>query len=164
MIYQVEFPLDLVRLSLDERISVKCRGDRELKGKLHAYDEHLNMVLGEVEEIVTTVEVDEETQEEIVKVGMHTHKWCTPQRMPSQLGVVMCLEIDSSPHQSVCDRQRLLRSGARRVRRSHPLFISIAYIPDSIWFHQYQHYYSPFLSTSPLISSMYITADAKAED
>ena len=28
-------PLDLVRLSIDERIYVKCRGDRELRGKLH---------------------------------------------------------------------------------------------------------------------------------
>ncbi len=31
----VERPLDLIRLSLDERILVKCRGDRELRGKLH---------------------------------------------------------------------------------------------------------------------------------
>lgn len=31
----VEEPLDLVRLSLDERIYVKLRGDRELRGILH---------------------------------------------------------------------------------------------------------------------------------
>lgn len=31
----VEEPLDLVRLSLDERIYVKLRGDRELRGVLH---------------------------------------------------------------------------------------------------------------------------------
>ena len=31
----VEEPLDLVRLSLDERVYVKMRNDRELKGKLH---------------------------------------------------------------------------------------------------------------------------------
>ena len=31
----VEEPLDLVRLSLDEVILVKCRGGRELRGKLH---------------------------------------------------------------------------------------------------------------------------------
>jgi U6 snRNA-associated Sm-like protein LSm3 len=30
-------PLDLVRLSLDERIYVKMRGDRELKGRLNVY-------------------------------------------------------------------------------------------------------------------------------
>ena len=34
-----------------------------------AYDQHLNMVLGDVEETVTSVEIDEETFEEIIKVG-----------------------------------------------------------------------------------------------
>lgn len=31
----VKEPLDLIRLSLDERIYVKLRHDRELRGKLH---------------------------------------------------------------------------------------------------------------------------------
>lgn len=31
----VEEPLDLVRLSLDERLYVKMRNDRELTGRLH---------------------------------------------------------------------------------------------------------------------------------
>lgn len=53
----VEEPLDLIRLSLDERLYVKMRNERELRGRLHAYDQHLNMVLGEVEETVTSVEV-----------------------------------------------------------------------------------------------------------
>uniref|UniRef100_A0A4W3K760 U6 snRNA-associated Sm-like protein LSm3 n=2 Tax=Callorhinchus milii TaxID=7868 RepID=A0A4W3K760_CALMI len=65
----VEEPLDLIRLSLDERIYVKMRNDRELRGRLHAYDQHLNMILGDVEETVTTVEIDEETYEEIYKVS-----------------------------------------------------------------------------------------------
>ncbi|KAK1310600.1 hypothetical protein QJS10_CPA08g00201 [Acorus calamus] len=84
----VKEPLDLIRLSLDERIYVKLRSDRELRGKLHlqslmespklkldhfmililaAYDQHLNMILGDVEEIITTVEIDDETYEEIVR-------------------------------------------------------------------------------------------------
>eukprot|EP01039_Chlorochromonas_danica_P006062 gene6062-6676_t len=63
----IDTPLDLIRLSIDERIYVKCKGDRELRGKLHAFDQHLNMVLGEVEETVYTREVDEETEEELVK-------------------------------------------------------------------------------------------------
>ena len=46
----LERPLDLIRLSLDERIVVKCRGERTLSGRLHAFDEHLNLVLGDVEE------------------------------------------------------------------------------------------------------------------
>uniref|UniRef100_A0A6S8QQF7 Sm domain-containing protein n=1 Tax=Ditylum brightwellii TaxID=49249 RepID=A0A6S8QQF7_9STRA len=37
-----------------------------------AYDQHLNMVLGDVEETVTTHEVDEETDEEIVKKATRT--------------------------------------------------------------------------------------------
>ncbi|KAB7500253.1 U6 snRNA-associated Sm-like protein LSm3 [Armadillidium nasatum] len=52
----VEEPLDLIRLSLDERIYVKMRNERELRGRLHAYDQHLNMVLGDVEETVTSIE------------------------------------------------------------------------------------------------------------
>mmetsp|Transcript_131393 Transcript_131393/g.262170 ORF Transcript_131393/g.262170 Transcript_131393/m.262170 type:complete len:95 (-) Transcript_131393:89-373(-) len=54
--HAVEEPLDLIRLSLDERVFVKCRGDRELRGRLHAYDQHMNMVLSEAEEIATTRE------------------------------------------------------------------------------------------------------------
>ncbi|EPX74026.1 U6 snRNP-associated protein Lsm3 [Schizosaccharomyces octosporus yFS286] len=52
-------PLDLVRLSLDENVYVKLRGDRELNGRLHAYDEHLNMVLGDAEEIITIIDEEE---------------------------------------------------------------------------------------------------------
>lgn len=36
-----------------------------------AYDQHLNMILGDVEETVTTVEIDEETYEELYKVPHH---------------------------------------------------------------------------------------------
>ena len=32
-----------------------------------AYDQHLNLILGEVEETVTTTEIDDETDEEIIK-------------------------------------------------------------------------------------------------
>ncbi|KAJ3128407.1 Sm-like protein lsm3b [Nowakowskiella sp. JEL0407] len=64
----VSQPLDLVRLSLDERIYVKMRGDRELTGRLHAFDQHMNLVLGEVEELITVVEFNEATQEESVRV------------------------------------------------------------------------------------------------
>ncbi|KAJ1983807.1 U4/U6-U5 snRNP complex subunit lsm3 [Dimargaris verticillata] len=65
-ITSVEEPLDLVRLCLDEHIYVKLRGDREVRGRLHAFDQHLNLVLGDVEETITTVELDPETKEESV--------------------------------------------------------------------------------------------------
>jgi len=77
----VSEPLDLVRLSLDEVVFVKLRGDRELKGRLHvslqhnqvvlqltnhqAYDSHCNLVLGEVEETIYTIEEDEDGQESV---------------------------------------------------------------------------------------------------
>ena len=57
----IETPLDLIRLAIDEKVVVKCRGERELRGRLHAFDQHLNMVLGDVEETVTSREIDEET-------------------------------------------------------------------------------------------------------
>lgn len=63
----IETPLDLIRLAIDEKIVVKCRGERELRGRLHAFDQHLNMVLGDVEETVTSREIDEETEEEMVR-------------------------------------------------------------------------------------------------
>ena len=82
----VSEPLDLVRLSLDEIVFVKLRGDRELKGRLHvsysyllsparfdilniskAYDSHCNLVLGDVEETVYLVDEDDD-EEETVKV------------------------------------------------------------------------------------------------
>ncbi|KAK2792073.1 U4/U6-U5 snRNP complex subunit lsm3 [Onygenales sp. PD_12] len=59
-------PLDLVRLSLDEIVFVKLRGDRELKGRLHAYDSHCNLVLGDVEETIYMVEEDD-AEQEIIK-------------------------------------------------------------------------------------------------
>ncbi|EFO93071.1 hypothetical protein GCK72_014546 [Caenorhabditis remanei] len=63
----VEEPIDLLRLSLDERVYVKMRNDREIRGRLRAFDQHLNMVLSEVEETITTREVDEDTFEEIYR-------------------------------------------------------------------------------------------------
>ena len=40
----IEEPFDLIRMSLDERVYVKMKNGREIKGRLFAYDQHLNMV------------------------------------------------------------------------------------------------------------------------
>ncbi|CAK7274787.1 hypothetical protein SEPCBS57363_006340 [Sporothrix epigloea] len=56
----VSEPLDLVKLLLDELVFVKLRGDRELKGRLHAYDSHCNLVLGDVDETIYLTEEDDE--------------------------------------------------------------------------------------------------------
>ena len=39
---------------------------------LQAYDTHLNMILGDVEETVTTIEIDEETYEEVYRSTKRT--------------------------------------------------------------------------------------------
>ncbi|KDN43903.1 Sm-like ribonucleo protein [Tilletiaria anomala UBC 951] len=52
----VNEPFDLIRLSLSERVYVKLRGDREVRGTLHAYDGHMNLILGNVEETVYLVD------------------------------------------------------------------------------------------------------------
>ncbi|KPI35542.1 putative U6 snRNA-associated Sm-like protein LSm3 [Cyphellophora attinorum] len=62
----VSEPLDLVRLSLNEVVFVKLRGDRELKGRLHAYDSHCNLVLGEVEETIYIID-DEDDSDDAIK-------------------------------------------------------------------------------------------------
>nr|XP_048284594.1 U6 snRNA-associated Sm-like protein LSm3 [Myodes glareolus] len=81
----VEEPLDLIRISLDEQIYVKMRNDRELQGRLHACDQHLNMILGDIEEIVTMIEINEETYEEIYK----STKWNIPMFFVRGDGVVL---------------------------------------------------------------------------
>ncbi|KAK5994441.1 putative U6 snRNA-associated Sm-like protein LSm3 [Cladobotryum mycophilum] len=65
----VSEPLDLVRLLLNEVVFVKLRGDRELKGKLHAYDSHCNLVLGEVEETIYAVDDEDEDDDEVKTVS-----------------------------------------------------------------------------------------------
>jgi U6 snRNA-associated Sm-like protein LSm3 len=41
----VEEPLDLIKLSLDERIYVKMRNERELKGRLNVSDDSFSLFL-----------------------------------------------------------------------------------------------------------------------
>ncbi|BGP53398.1 hypothetical protein JCM8202_000285 [Rhodotorula sphaerocarpa] len=64
---QIAEPFDLIRVSLSERVFVKLRGDRELRGLLHAYDGHMNMVLSDVEETIYVVDTDESTAESVVR-------------------------------------------------------------------------------------------------
>ncbi|KAK0520109.1 Sm-like protein lsm3b [Tilletia horrida] len=63
----VNEPFDLLRISLSERVFVKLRGDRELRGTLHAYDSHLNLIMGDVEETIYIVEVEDGSDAETVR-------------------------------------------------------------------------------------------------
>lgn len=78
------------------------RNERELRGRLHvsekkrtveidliglssqAFDQHLNMVLGEVEETITTIEIDEETFEQIYRVNRNLLRNKSQQILSSQ--------------------------------------------------------------------------------
>ncbi|WFD00606.1 Sm-like protein lsm3b [Malassezia yamatoensis] len=64
----VNEPFDLIRLSISERVLVKLRGDRELRGVLHAYDGHMNLIMGDVEETIYDVQVAEDTGAETIQV------------------------------------------------------------------------------------------------
>ena len=57
----VEEPLDLIRLFLDEKINVKMRNKRDLRGRFHAYDQHVNMIPSDVKETITSAKTDEDT-------------------------------------------------------------------------------------------------------
>ena len=60
-------PLDLIKLSLGEKVHIKLRASRTLTGTLLAYDPHLNIVLENAKEVVEKRVLDEETDEEVVE-------------------------------------------------------------------------------------------------
>lgn len=57
--YSVEEPMDLFKFALNEQLYIKCRHNRELHGKLIAFDNHFNLLLSDVEEIYREEEVDQ---------------------------------------------------------------------------------------------------------
>uniref|UniRef100_A0AC35TG43 U6 snRNA-associated Sm-like protein LSm3 n=1 Tax=Rhabditophanes sp. KR3021 TaxID=114890 RepID=A0AC35TG43_9BILA len=68
----IENPLDLIRLALNEKVLVKMRAEREIVGTLHAFDQHLNMILADAEETVTITEIEEDQFEEVYKQEKRT--------------------------------------------------------------------------------------------
>lgn len=54
----IETPIQYLRLSLEDEIVVEYRDNRILRGKLHAYDEHFNLLLGPCEETITRTETN----------------------------------------------------------------------------------------------------------
>lgn len=67
-----EEPLDMVKINLNKQIYIKLRNDRELTGKLNAFDQHLNMIIENAEETQTSMELDEETYEQVYKQTKRT--------------------------------------------------------------------------------------------
>jgi len=66
----IQEPFDLIRLSLNERVFVKLRGDRQLTGVLHAYDGHMNLILSRVEEQIMIVDPEESNTVRVAKRNM----------------------------------------------------------------------------------------------
>ena len=56
-------PLELLAKSLDMRVLIKLKGGRELRGKLRGYDQHMNLILEDAEELRPGEE------EKLLKVG-----------------------------------------------------------------------------------------------
>jgi small nuclear ribonucleoprotein len=46
-----EKPLDLIHSSLERNVLVELRGNRVFRGILKGYDQHLNLVMAETEEL-----------------------------------------------------------------------------------------------------------------
>lgn len=65
---EISQPIDLVKLSLGENVHIKCKGNRELTGRLHAFDQHLNLVLEGVDETLSYLETNADTLEESLKI------------------------------------------------------------------------------------------------
>ncbi len=60
-------PLDLLQKAIGSQVLVELKGNRKLRGKLRGYDQHVNLILEDADEIV----FNEELNEEIVEV-IHT--------------------------------------------------------------------------------------------
>ena len=56
MMINSQKPLDLLSKSLDQRVLIKLKGGRELRGKLRGFDQHMNLVLENAEEVVNAEE------------------------------------------------------------------------------------------------------------
>ncbi|GAB65195.1 U6 snRNA-associated Sm-like protein LSm3 [Plasmodium cynomolgi strain B] len=63
----IQNPLDYIRLNMEEEVFLKCKGDREIRGKLDAYDNHLNMILSNARETYKQ-SVTENDEESIKKI------------------------------------------------------------------------------------------------
>lgn len=75
-LHSVQQPLDLVRLSLNNKVRVKLRYGRHLTGTLvvrfllnQAYDAHLNMLMSNVKEKVEHELIDEILKHKEIKVS-----------------------------------------------------------------------------------------------
>lgn len=48
-------PFDILNGAMNKQVLIRLKGNRQLRGKLSAFDQHMNLVLGEAEELEETV-------------------------------------------------------------------------------------------------------------
>ncbi|TFF95016.1 RNA-binding protein [Candidatus Thorarchaeota archaeon] len=60
--------MDLLQKSIGAQVLVELRGKRKLRGKLRGYDQHLNLILEDADEISFDDEAEQETIEVIKTV------------------------------------------------------------------------------------------------
>ncbi|MHA1961674.1 MAG: LSM domain-containing protein [Candidatus Thorarchaeota archaeon] len=53
-------PMEILQNSIGAQVLVELKGRRKLKGKLLGFDQHLNLILQDSEEIVPDLETEEE--------------------------------------------------------------------------------------------------------
>ncbi|KAK8952201.1 hypothetical protein KSP39_PZI004606 [Platanthera zijinensis] len=88
--------------------------------KVHAYDQHLNMILGDVEEVITTVEIDDETYEEIVRASPHKVQ-LGEKRKQRKLSLFFGCPAQRPLHRKAASFLLLVSLVGTRLRRLAPL-------------------------------------------
>jgi small nuclear ribonucleoprotein len=61
-------PMELLQKSLGEQVLVELKARKKIRGKLFGFDQHLNLILEDAEEINTDSETEEQTITSIDRV------------------------------------------------------------------------------------------------
>jgi small nuclear ribonucleoprotein len=61
-------PMELLQNSIGGQVLVELKGKKKIKGKLRGYDQHLNLILEDAEEISVNPETGEQTIEVVKTV------------------------------------------------------------------------------------------------
>merc|ERR1712025_394662 len=58
------YPRVFVHSKIGEYVFIKCKGNREICGNLHAFDSHLNILVGNVRETIKSIVLDKKNLNE----------------------------------------------------------------------------------------------------